>query len=415
MAVVRIAVDRYISSEFAALEHAKLWPDVWQFACSLDDVAQVGDVYEHRIGSYSVIIVRGQDDRLRAFQNVCLHRGSELCTGHSQQRTELRCPFHRWTWNLSGELREVPSRTDYAIRNEDFPLIAVAIDTWGPLVFVNINADAAPLAAFLDPVPADASWVGIERFRCTAAVTIATECNWKTLIEGFSETYHVQGIHREMLAMCDDVYGPQTVWERHGKLRQSYGVASPRLQDVPDDHQIWSAFVEVMGARVGVDAGQPAGCAPNADDGSNLRAAIARRLRAHGEARGVAYDGFDDAQLLDMHQYNLFPNITVLVFADMINVVRARPGATPDQAYIDMWNFSPAPTGASGRVPPLHVALSADDGEMMGLVLGQDIANFARSQRGLHQPGLTHLTVSASQECRIVNLHRNLEAALAQP
>ena len=100
-------------------------------------------------------------------------------------------------------------------------------------------------------MPADCAWARIDEFRCSRPRRSPARCNWKTLIDGFSETYHVQGIHREMLPMCDDVNGPQQVWHRHGKLEQSYGLPSPRLRDRPNDQQVWEAFVEIMGVRVG--------------------------------------------------------------------------------------------------------------------------------------------------------------------
>jgi len=119
-----------------------------------------------------------------------------------------------------------------------------------------------------------------------------------------------------------------------------------------------------------------------------------------------------------MSQYNLFPNVTVLVFADMLQVVRSRPGDTPDHAYMDAFSFervapsNGVPSGDRSRTKPIDVELSPDGDLPIGLILNQDFANFARSQRGLHQPGLTHLTVSPTEECRIINLHRNLELYL---
>jgi len=414
---VRIPAQRYTSSTFAALERERLWPRVWQLACSLDHVANAGEYHEVRIGDLSVLVVRGDDGVLRAFQNACLHRGSAICEGTGAGLNELRCPFHRWSYSLDGRLREVPSRREFgtlAASSDEPGLVPVLVDTWGPLVFVNLDLDAEPLAAFLGEVPGDCAWARLDEFRCTAAVSIPAPCNWKTLIDGFSETYHVQGIHREMLPMTDDVNGPQQVWRRHGKLLQSYGLASPRLRDRPDDQRIWEAFVEIMGVRVGNFAQADAGPAPAVEPGGSIRGAIAGIVRDRGlDAGHDWFGGLDDGQLLDMSQYNLFPNITVLVFSDMLQVVRSRPGATPDDAYMDAFSFERvAPAHAGARTKPIDVALSPDDGLPIGLVLNQDFANFGRSQRGLHQPGLTHLLVSPTEECRIVNLHRNLEEYL---
>ncbi|WP_165618218.1 Rieske 2Fe-2S domain-containing protein, partial [Mycolicibacterium porcinum] len=76
-----VPAGRYISPSFAQLEVARMWPRVWQQACTVDHVAEPGDYFEYRCGPYSVLIVRGDDGELRAFQNACRHRGNALCTG----------------------------------------------------------------------------------------------------------------------------------------------------------------------------------------------------------------------------------------------------------------------------------------------------------------------------------------------
>ena len=121
--------------------------------------------------------------------------------------------------------------------------------------------------------------------------------------------------------------------------------------------------------------------------------------------------------MLDMEQYNLFPNITVLVFADMLSVVRARPGTHVEEAFMDVFAFTRVQTAADSptevpRAKPFDALLPPDAEPPFGLVLNQDVGNFARTQRGLHQPGFTHLTVSPTEECRVVNLHRTLEEFL---
>jgi nitrite reductase/ring-hydroxylating ferredoxin subunit len=406
---ITVPAHRYISAEFAQREHDELWPRVWQLACTVDHVANPGDFYDYQVGLLSVLIVRGDDGVLRAFQNVCLHRGNELCSGSGSDLSEIRCQYHRWCWDLRGHLREVPSRRGFGvIDNDSYGLIAARVDTWGPLVFVSLDVAAEPLADYLEGVPDDAAWAGLDDFRCQYLVTTRMPCNWKTLIDGFSETLHVQGIHREMLPMTDDVNSPQRLWNRHGKLSQPYGVPSPRLRAKPDDQGVWDAFVEVMGTRIGVASGEPAGPVPPIPADSSLRAVLAERIRAVGREQGIDFSHYSDAQMLDMQQYNLFPNITVLVFPDLLSVVRARPGDTPDDCSMDVFFFTRRPTGdASPRTKPLDMDLPPDQVQL-GTVLNQDVANLRRAQRGLHQPGFTRLTLSG-EECRIRNLHRNLE------
>ena len=89
-----VPAERYYSEDFAQLEVDRMWPKVWQFACTIDHVAEPGDYFEYRCGPYSVLIVRGDDDVLRAFQNVCRHRGNSLCAGSGTEleRAALRLP-----------------------------------------------------------------------------------------------------------------------------------------------------------------------------------------------------------------------------------------------------------------------------------------------------------------------------------
>jgi choline monooxygenase len=404
---VKIPVERYLSPVFFEQEMRDLWPRVWQLACTVDHVANPGDWHEYRIGPISVLIVRGDDGVLRAFQNVCLHRGSELCSGSGADLAEIRCPFHRWTWGLDGRLREVPSRREFGVLNDDYPLIGVQVDTWGPMVFVNLDREAGPLAEFLAPVPDETAWAHLGEFRGQALLSVPADCNWKTLIEGFSETYHVQGIHREMLGMADDVNGPQVLWDRHGRLVQSYGLPSPRQRRPGGDAEVFASFIEVMGARIGVeDVDAPV---PEIPAGRDLRSVLASMVRDVNREKGLDLSGYTDAQMLDMEQYNLFPNITVLVFADMLSVVRSRPGDHVESAYMDVFAFSRVQQPDVPRAKPFDATLPPDADPPFGLVLNQDVGNFARTQRGLHQPGFTHLTVSPTEECRVVNLHRNLE------
>ncbi|MBV8950411.1 MAG: aromatic ring-hydroxylating dioxygenase subunit alpha [Actinobacteria bacterium] len=388
-----------------------MWPRVWQAACTPDHVAAPGDFFEYRVGPYSVVIVRGDDGELRAFQNVCRHRGNSLCNGSGSGLTELRCGYHKWAWDLRGRLREVPSRKGFGVlRNDDYPLFEARVDTWGPLVFVNLDLDAMPLAEYLEAVPDDTAWVGLEDFRCVAAVTSPVRANWKVIVDGFSETYHVQGLHPEMLGSIDDIDAPQKVWGHTSKSEQDYGVPSPRFRGGLPDEDVWSSFIVTQGSRMGVE--EP--CAlPDLEPGQTVQDVIARRIRETQAAAGVDLSRFDTAQIMRMHQYNLFPNATVLVTPDLLSVLIGRPGAPPDDAEFVAFHYRRAPSAGEPRSKPVDVVLPADQLDM-GLVLNADVRVLEGMQRGLHQPGLTHLTLSG-EECRVINTHRNLDRYLAQP
>lgn len=409
----RVPAARYTSPVFAELEHERMWPKVWTVACTVDHVRAPGDFFEFRCGRYSVIIVRGEDDALRAFQNVCLHRGNQLCEGSGTGLTEIRCPYHRWAWNLDGALREVPSRKGFGVLdNDSLSLIGAQVDRWGPLVFVNLDPHAGPLDEYLEGVVDDSAWARLDEFGCTYTTTSKVDSNWKVVADGFSETYHVQGIHPEMLGSIDDINTEQHVWDRHSVSHQRYGVASPRLRD-RSDQAVWDSFIVTQGARMGPQF-TVASPAPQPEDGETIRDVIATNIREHQAERGVDISDLDTDGILRLSQYNLFPNTTVLVWGEMVNVLTSRPGPTPDAAELTMFLLDRRPTGsevAADAPRPMDVALSA--AASLGVVIDQDVAMLRKFQKGLHQPGFTHLTLSG-EEIRIINMHRVLSTYVCE-
>jgi phenylpropionate dioxygenase-like ring-hydroxylating dioxygenase large terminal subunit len=408
-AATRVPVYRYISADFAQREVERLWPRVWQIACTVDHVAEEGDYYEYRVGPYSVLIVRGDDGELRAFQNVCRHRGNSICQGSGEGLTRIRCPWHHWTWDLSGRLREVPSRRWFGgLANDDFPLFPVQVAEWARLVFVNLDLGAEPLLDYLEGVPADTAWADLDEFRCAAVTTTPVDCNWKVVADGFGETYHVQGIHEEMLGSMDDVNTRQRLWRHHGVSYQQYGVPSPRLGRDVADQVVWDSFIDTQGGRMGPQYTQRCP-APPVPPGDTMLDVIAQKIRESHAEKGADLSRFTSEQILMLAQYNLFPNATFLVWGEMVNVLIGRPGADPDHAELVTYTFYRAPSADAPRSKPVEVLLPV---EHRGTgVIAQDIEVLQTAQRGLHQPGLTHLTLS-SEECRILNMQRNLERYL---
>lgn len=398
-----IPVERYVSADWMALENQRLWPRVWQVACGVDHVSEPGDFYEYRAGWLSILIVRADDGELHAFQNACRHRGNTICQGSGSGLSELRCPYHRWAWNMNGQLREIPSRRGFgSLDNNEYALYPSRVETWGPLVFVNLDMDAMPLHEWLEGIPDDLAWCPIDHYRCQHQIISPMPANWKVVADGFSETYHIQGIHREMLGHIDDVDAPQRLWHRHGVSYQHYAVPSPRLgRDVPDE-VVWDTWMACMGERLGLKAGAPL---PDIPPGKTVRDVIAEGIKAHQASKGVDIAMHDNVRTTAMSQYNLFPNATMLVMPDMISVLSARPGLTPDDSQFVLMTLARAEPGAP-RTRPLSAEVPSDTD--LGLVMNQDVGIMKTVQRGLHQPGLGHLALSA-EECRVINLHRNLD------
>ncbi|TGB39319.1 aromatic ring-hydroxylating oxygenase subunit alpha [Mycolicibacterium peregrinum] len=408
----RVPAERYISPAFARLEVDRMWPRVWQQACTVDHVADPGDYFEYRCGPYSVLIVRGDDGELRAFQNACRHRGNTLCTGAGSSLRELKCGYHGWTWDLAGALKRIPNRKGFgSVHMSEFPLAPVQVDTWERLVFVNLDPAAMPLADYLEAVPGDIAWCGLGDFRCYATMTIDVEANWKTIADGYSETYHVQTLHPELHRCMDDVYAPQTIWGHTGKSESLYGVPSPRLSGALSDDEVWDAYVYTQGALMGVAEGIPFP-SDRRSPGQSVADVIASQIREFAAGRGVDISWASTDQVMCLHQYNIFPNLTLLASADHLTVMTSLPGSDPDRGQLVMTLMTRMPAQAP-RVNPTDVRMGAEEAHP-GVVMSQDIAVLTGLQRGLHQPGFTHLVLSA-EERRIINMHRNLERYLDLP
>jgi len=211
-----------------------------------------------------------------------------------------------------------------------------------------------------------------------------------------------------MLASTDDVNSPQRLWNRHGKLGQPYGIPSPRLRGGATDAEIWRSFIQTQGARMGVT--DPDTPAPGVPDGSTMRDVIEQAVRDEAATKGLDLSRFDAGQVLDLHQYNLFPNATVIFLSDALSAMTATPGPTPDECVVTFFVAFRVPSADDPT--PRPAVMDLEPGTVsLGLIFDQDLENLQRVQKGLHQPGFTHLRLSA-EECRIINLHRQLEAAL---
>lgn len=332
--------------------------------------------------------------------------------GPGSELRELKCGYHGWTWDRCGALKRVPNRKGFgSLPMSEFGLVAAKVDTWERLVFVNLDVDATPLSDFLEEVPHDLAWCALGDFRCYATMTVELDANWKTIADGFSETYHIQTLHPELHRCMDDVHAPQVIWGHTGKSEQMYGVPSPQIKEPLTDADVWDAFVATQGALMGVAEGTPFPVDAQRA-GQSVSDVIAERTKAFAVQRGVDLNWASTDQVMRLHQYNVFPNMSLLTNADHLIVLVARPWSDPDHGELVMILWTRMPPDAS-RIKPADMHMKAEEAHP-GLVLTQDIAVLAGLQRGLHQPGFTDLTLS-NEERRVINMHSNLERYLHLP
>jgi phenylpropionate dioxygenase-like ring-hydroxylating dioxygenase large terminal subunit len=254
----RVPKARYTSRAFARFELDRLWSRVWQVACREEQLAEPGAFVEYEIGEQSVLVVRGDDGEIRAFHNACLHRGTRLATGAGCFADGVvQCRYHAWRYALDGRLTEVVDAHEFTALPEGLCLRAVRVDTWGGFVFVNLDPDAPPLLDFLDPLPSLLAPYHLEDMRLRAHLSTVLPANWKSVVDAFNESYHVQGTHPQILAWTDDVsiaYEQLGDHARYGRLAGARRELrpSPRLglhEDQYDEGEILAALVGGLGAR----------------------------------------------------------------------------------------------------------------------------------------------------------------------
>jgi phenylpropionate dioxygenase-like ring-hydroxylating dioxygenase large terminal subunit len=194
----------YADPEILRREGERIFARAWQYVGHSGQVADDGSFFAAVAGEIPVVVTHARDRALRAFLNVCRHRGHVLATGSGRRET-LQCPYHAWTYGLDGALRAAP-RSD---REPDFDLAEIRLheirlDTWGPFVFVNPDVDAPPLAEALGDVPtrvAEIIDVDALEFRFRTEYEVAA--NWKIACENFLECYHCAVAHPGFSAAVD--------------------------------------------------------------------------------------------------------------------------------------------------------------------------------------------------------------------
>jgi len=206
-----------------------IFTKAWQYVGWTDQVSDPGSFFASQAGHIPVAVVRGRDGMLRGFVNVCRHRGHVVVEGSGCRET-LQCPYHAWTYDHDGTLRKAPrSDREPGFDPSHFSLLPVAVDTWGPFVFANPDADAPPLSDALGDIPEHvaASGVDLDRIRFHSHHEWSQEVNWKVALENYLECYHCPTAHPGFSKVIDvdfDAYrlslGPMSS-SQLGPIRQS--------------------------------------------------------------------------------------------------------------------------------------------------------------------------------------------------
>jgi carnitine monooxygenase subunit len=249
-------------------EQERIFRRTWQYAGHLGQLAEPGSWFICRAGVVPVVVTRDRADVLRAFVNVCRHRGFPVASGEGRRET-LQCAYHAWTYGLDGSLRAAPrADREPAFEREELGLLPAAVDTWGPFVFVNADASAPPLAETLGEVPELVRSVGVDVDSLVyhSRVPYTLEANWKIAVENYLECYHCAVAHpgfSDVIDVAPDRYRLEphsTFASQHVQLREGDGEGQ--------FHMIWPNIkVNLWPGEPNLSIGRLQPIAPDRTDG----------------------------------------------------------------------------------------------------------------------------------------------------
>jgi phenylpropionate dioxygenase-like ring-hydroxylating dioxygenase large terminal subunit len=415
---------RYTSNEFFEQEWEQMWTKVWLLLGRESELPQPGDWQMEEVGPESVLMVRQTDGSVKAFYNVCQHRGNPLVSEEKGSVKRFVCKYHSWAFMPDGELNFAPDRDDFPEGNPcgRVRLEEMACETFAGFVWVNMDTNCVSLREYLGPIWDDWEKRDLESWQRYAAPTVQLPCNWKVVLDNFNESYHVPTVHMAATPNTDrtkirgniNTYYKETRFdlsdEGHNRMIMQGGFGSGAV-DADGNIQ------EPLASELRHWDLDPADFVGRAED---TRVALQQAKRKLGPGRGYThYAKIPDEQFTDAFHYTLFPNFAVSVWADGFHFLRARPHPTdPQQCIFDNWWYASVPEGdllpVNTMMGPVerdaevvHAVAQYPDHEM-GKTINEDIAVFVQQQKGFRSRGFKGVYLSKQEE-RVRRYHEVID------
>ena len=436
-------VEAFISRDYAEAEPARLWSKVWQQAGRVEELREVGDYITYNICHDSILIVRDTPETLKAFHNVCPHRGRRLVgnntgggpktvaqdTGaHSARGSQLRfgCNYHAWTFDLDGKAAYIPDSEDWngALHAGCTSLTPLQVDTWGGWIWINMDMAAGPLRDYLEPVASLIDPFEFEKMRYRFRYWGIFDCNWKVALEAFLEPYHVQGTHPQLIKY-GDFYSFSKAFGLHGQtgfdskthrgegtavetsVHRAAGDGDPRTTIAQMQAEYW----ETIGASTSETLVRTAQRLPiNLPEGTppaEVHKYWMELAQQEDAARGVVWPPLTDAQVAAAGlALSIFPNVNFIPGPTFSLAYRVRPyGTDPDKCIFEAVALD---RFGEGDEPETEWTYVEQDLDKWPYVIAQDISNMVEVQRGYKSQGFKGCLPNPWQERKVTNLHRGL-------
>jgi phenylpropionate dioxygenase-like ring-hydroxylating dioxygenase large terminal subunit len=431
----RIPVQRYFDEAFYQAELDHVWPHVWQNACRLEQIPELGDWIEYSNLGASVIVVRTAEG-IKAFHNACRHRGVPFAGGkpldcdHASafgncERTGFVCPFHGWRWNMDGENTLVYGQhllSEKQLDPDDINLVPCRVETWAGCAWINLDDDAPTLRETLGPVTDDFDAHGVADLRAEWHYGTVLPANWKIAMEAFMEGYHVKQTHPQLHRASPGIYA--AMYETPGNAiaegeRPRVAAENPDVRAAIEaqihSFQLLSDGMAGMVHQKEVDIAREVPLDGLPDDpeqaipiwfGMVMRQ-VTDQLRARGEA---CPDLLEVAQTHPVSAVQFFfPHYFLLPTFASMSAYRIRP-LGPEKCFFEIWSLTTVAEEPEPVMEPTVLPYNSPDFPM---IPRQDYSNIPIQQAGLHAKGFEFMRLAKDVEGMISNYQRVLDGYIA--
>ncbi len=200
-----IPASWYVDDRVTQRERETVFSNSWQMIARADQLGRPGQYVAKTVAGEPIVVVRGEDGKLRGFFNVCRHHAAAVMTEEQGTVPILRCPYHGWTYSLEGELKGVPDFAGVC----DFDkgkngLVPVEVATWETFVFVRLRPGGPSLEEFVGEMAPQFGPLGLERYHFVERRLYPFDCNWKVFVDNYLDGgYHVPHLHKGLSSVLD--------------------------------------------------------------------------------------------------------------------------------------------------------------------------------------------------------------------
>jgi Rieske 2Fe-2S family protein len=292
----------YIDTGLFQRELDGLFGTMWFYAGRSEDAAAPGQYFVREMNGRNIVVTRNDRGEVKAFHNVCRHRGTRLCAEAAGQLPgSIQCPYHAWTYDLDGRLIGAPHMDEVPhFHKPDYSLLGVQAGEWDGHIFLNLDADPAPLAAQLGPLAAKFRGWRMQDLRRGHRIVYDVKANWKLIIQNYNECLHCPNLHPALNKLSHYLSG------ENEPLRPTY-------------------MGGLMDLRPGVET-----------------------LSMDGTCRRAILPGLSPEEARRVYYYCLFPNMMLSLHPDYMLTHTLWPIAPDRTINVCEWHFQPSELARPG-------------------------------------------------------------------